>query len=61
MDVALLVDPGVLINIVLTWPSNLGDFVEFLHYELLVQDFWPVKIWDIAVRVVKAQSEQELV
>lgn len=53
MDVALLVNPGVLINVVLTRPSHLGYFVEFLYYELLVNNFWPLKIGDFAIRIVK--------
>lgn len=52
MHVALLVDPGVLINVVLTGPSRLGNFIEFLNDQLLVNQFRPVEIGYVAISVV---------
>ena len=61
MHVALLVDPRVLINIVLTGPSHLGYFVEFLNYQLLVNYFRPMEVWNVAIRIVKVQAKKQLV
>ena len=59
MDIALFINPRVLVKIIKSWPDDLREFSWFLKALHLLHKLWPRQDWNVSVSVKKLKGQYQ--